>query len=292
MSFKWQLIFAILGLALTQNALARADEIKLPSSATLTLGGDRQGTQNSALDLNFYLPGNWQLNVGGDSSKVPDSEEQADSTVTGGHLLIGTNPLNLFTADLEYGTWRMGDDVVAHSLNLGVIFAPADWVIRLSGGRETLKFSNLPKLIFTNGESELHDDFGSISADYMIDEVWSARIFFTAHRYDQDLGEYTEGLRVLVMPPSVLTTVTGFPATDGGIEVAASRNKMSGSIQLATSRSALDDVRTRRVQLSGSYKFHRNWRVGLMVGSSKPEKSEEDPRDNRYGSLSFTYFWR
>ena len=268
------------------------DTVNLPSALTLLVGGDRQGGKNSAIDATLALKNNWLIGLGVDSSKIPDVDEKDQTTVSGAHFSVTTNPLHLVSGDIELATWRMSDDVDSVSAQLGLTFAPLDWVVSVTGGAEQLNFYHMPKLIFADSKSQLNDIYGGVSVEYFLNDVWATRVFYTRHNYDQNLTEYSEGLRVKYIPPSVLTTVTGFPSQDAGLEISADIRAVHVGLELAASRSALDDVRTRRAQLRASYKFHKDWKVSSMVGGSKPENSEEDPRDNRYGSLSLTYFWR
>lgn len=272
-----------------------ADEaLKVPSSLTLTVGGDRQHSINSALDGTISTSQGWLFFAGVESSKIPDADQGDDLVTSGASLGVGTNPLKLFSGELSYHSWRMADDLFANGAELGLTFAPETFTLRLQLGSEKLEFRNLPVLLFSNRESVVHDNYGALSFEYYLGLNWSVRTFYSKHQYSEDLNRYVSQYALLVSrtPASVLTTVTAFPDQDGGIEGGFDSEKFSVHGELASSRSALDHVRTRRVRLMGSYKLSENWRTGLELGTSKPEKSEEDPRDNRFGSASLTFSWK
>lgn len=265
---------------------------KLPSSVTLTLGGDRQDSFNSALDGNLSTRKNWQIFAGVESSRIPDADQGEDLHTSGANFGIGTNPIRLISGDLSYNTWSMADDISAKGGELNLTFAPEKYTLRLLLGSQLVKFRNLPLLVSRDRESQVKDNYWAISIEYYFKTYWSARLFYGRHDYSEDLTRYVSyALLINRTPPSILTTVTGFPDQDGGIEGGIDRDTYSLHGEIGSSRSALDHVRTRRILLMASYRLKYNWRLGAEIGTSKPENSTEDSRDNRFGSASITYLW-
>ncbi len=281
------IVFGLIGLGVWAEA-----EVKLPSALVISAGGDRQDSVNSALDATLTVQGNWQFLIGIDRSQVPDADTGEKLVTSGGRVGIGSNPMKSFAFDLSYRTWKMDDDIVSQGGELGLTGSGLDLDGRLSGGVDVLSFSGLPSNLFSGGKSEIRDSFLSLQLSYFFPEIWFIRLSGSKHNYDRPLSLYAEGLRVISMPPAILTTVTGFSSEDVALAGGGDFGKVDSMIEIGRSTSALDGVKIARVRIGIGYRFSDSYRVGMEVGTTKPENSEDDPRDNRFGSLSLSYSWR
>ncbi len=267
-------------------------EFHAPSSVNLVLGGDRQKSKNANLDVTLTMNSGWQLGFGGEYSRIPDSNTSDDLIVSGGHFSLHTDPYQNLAGHIEAEYWKMGSEVSSRGVQ-----GSADWItdyflLKFIVGGSTIELSDLPRLIFSDRKSTVtQSKFGS-SLLVFLGPKWAMKGFYSSYHYSQDLGEYGTGLRTRVMPASVLTSVGGFPSHEGGAELSWAARPWTLSFEVSRSTSALDDVRSTRVQLAGDYQFSEHWSGGLALGTVKPENSAEDPADNRFANLAFTYQWR
>lgn len=289
------LALAIVTISTSVSARSSEDdefEFQAPSSVNLVLGADRQKSKNTNLDVTLTMNSGWQLGFGGEYSRIPDSNTNDDLIVSGGHFSLHTDPYQDFVGHIEAEYWKMGSEVSSRGVQ-----GSADWItdyflLKIIVGGSTIELSDLPRLIFSDRKSTVTQvKFGG-SLMAFLGRKWAMRGFYTAYHYSQDLGEYGTGLRTRVMPSSVLTSVGGFPAYEGGAELSWSLRPWTFSTEVSRSTSALDDVRSIRAQLAGDYQFSEHWIGGLAFGTVKPESSAEDPADNRFAYLTFTYQWR
>lgn len=281
------IILALFGLSLPTLA-----ELKLPSAIVVSAGGDRQDSVSSSIDATLTVPGNWQVLFGVDRSQIPDADSGEKLLIQGGRIGLSSNPMKSFAFDLSYRNWKMEEDIVSHGGEIGVMASGLDMDGRLSGGLETLYLSGLPSGLFSGGKSEIRDSFLSLQLNYYLPEIWFVRLTGSKHSYDRPLSMYAEGLRVISMPPAVLTTVTGFSSDDVAVAGGGDFGKIDGMVELGRSTSALDGVKVGRIRLGMGYRFNDSFRLSVELGTTKPEKSEDDPRDNRFGSVSLSYSWR
>ena len=263
-----------------------------PTNLIFSSGGDQAGSKNASLDFSGMLPSGIELSAGVNASRLKDASDGKELDLIGGRAGILSDPFEFLSLGLETTTWRLAEDVKSFGIDFQINLAPQDWLIHFSGGEEHLKFFHLPPLLFNNGESQVIDKRLQLSIQNSISEFWSWTISYSHHSYDKNLRDYTEGIRVLRMPQSVLLTATGFAKSDLSFSINYSGKLWNLGVLFGRSLSALDEVKTNRAEIFLGRYFFDNWQISTMFGRSLPENSQEDASGNFYGLMSVAYFWR
>ncbi len=271
-----------------------SDFFRLPSFVSAQGGLGKNSYQDSALNVGISLPGNWQIDFGGDRTSTESSDVPGETIVTRGyHLGAGTDPLNLFSGRILAEGWEL-DNVQARGGRVGLTYAPGLWTFSVEWISQTLLFTNLPPLVYENGQATVKDSGFSVRVSTMAIKNWNFFISGTGHTYDKDLSRLYEIPALILnrIPSTVLTALTGLNKSDASLGATYMFKKWDVGAEAGRSISAVDGVKTRRFGVNAMYYLNRNWSFGISTMTFRPEDAEENS-DATHSSLAIvTYKFR
>ncbi len=276
------------------SPLAFADddiEFKLPSFVSVQAGGSNQKSRNGSIQVGLSLPHNWQLSFGGDGGSSPSEEDGKVLRTRGINASIESDPLATLSGLIGADSWHIEDQVSAVGGRASGLFAWRDWNFGLEGGGQTIEFKKLPPILWPGGTSQVSDQWAGGSIETFLLRPVTIRVHASFHRYNKDLTDYTEGLRVLRISPAVLTTASALNQSEGSLTVTYARHKWSAGVQAGASRSALDGVRTGMLGALGTYRISSSWSTNASLTLYRPQNAEENSGATVSSNLGFTYSW-
>lgn len=285
---RW--IFLLL-IILPVASAAEDFEFRIPSYISLQTAGSSEDSRNVALQAAFTLPANWQLGLSGDRGEIPDSETGDKLKQSGYGAWLASDPLALLSFTIGADTWKMEDQVKARGVDVALTGAWRAWTLTLEAAQETITFLELPRLIWSSHESDVQHRRWGATVEYYGFKNFTFKIHYAQHDYDQDLTDYTEGLRVLFISPSVLTTATGFVSSEGYLYGGYSWAKWSAGLKLGAIESALDAVRSSYTGVTATWRFHRRWSANSGVTFYQPQSTDEDSDRLISSTVGFSYNW-
>ena len=267
------------------------DFMRIPSFVSLQAAGSDQNSRNGSLQAGVTFGQNWQFGFGIDGGRMPGVEEEESLQARGANISLASDPLNVLSAQVTGESWSIEEQVRASGIRASATLALSNWTFTLMGGGQSIQFSDLPVLIWPDRTSLVEERSYGGAVEYFASERWSFRLFAMSHTYDQDLTDYTEGLRVLFIAPEVLTTATDFYSSEGSLSGSLHMKNSDYTLTLGSTRSALDDVRTRSLGFSWGYRVSKKWSTLLGFTAYKPENASEEERAALSLLSGLTYSW-
>lgn len=274
-------------------SLAVAEDLNLniPSYVSFQMGGSDQKSRNGSLQAAMTITDNWQLGMGLDGGSTP-SEVSDDTLHTRSFFLsLGSNPLDRFSFVATGESWRVDNNVEARGGRLEGFLLTEDWQFGLEGGYSSIRLRELPQLIWPSGEDTVHATAMGGSVEYFKLQPFEIRIRAVVYRYDKDLADYAEGVRVLFIDPSVLTTVSGLNESEGSVTLTYVQSRWTGGVEVGGSKSALDGVRTRKLGLLGTYSINESWGANASLSFYKPENADVTTKPATASTLGVVFRW-
>lgn len=293
MRLRLLFLFLVANAPLPAAADSVDDFLRLPSYASFQGGLGKNSYRDTALNIGLSLPGNWQLEIGGDTTRTESSDDPDTEIVTRGFQLgAGSNPLNLFSARVVAEGWDL-ENVEARGGRLGVTFAPGLWTFTAEWISQNMLFSNLPPLVYENGEARVKDDGFSLRISTLAVKNWNFSVSGSTHTYDKDLTRLYEIPAIILsrIPSTVLTTLIGLNRSDAALSATYMFRKWDLGVEAGRSISAVDGVKTRRFGINGMYYLNRKWSFGFSTMTFRPEVSEEssDATHSASGIITFKF---
>jgi hypothetical protein len=293
--FLWVAAFLIIVSSVLGTNVHAADTddfaFAIPSSLSATFGGSNQDARNSSIQANLTLPHNWQVGGGVDRGLAPGENDGETLSSKGYNLSVASDPLATLSGQLSIETWKLEEEVDSRGGLAQISWARDQWLWSVEGGYARMLFSDLPRIIWSDRESEVEHAQVGFAVENNSFHRLTLRLAGAQHTYSQDLTDYSEGLRVLVMPSSVLTTVSGLVASEGSLSATYALNKFSFGALVGASTSALDSVRTRQLGASATVKISKSWSSMLQVNFYRPEDATESDGTTSAGNFTVTFFW-
>lgn len=267
------------------------DFMRIPSFVSLQVGGSDQDSRNGSLQAGITVGENWQIGFGVDGGRMPGVEDDESLQSRGANVSLASDPLNTFSAQVTGESWSVEEHVQASGIRASATVALSNWTFTLLGGGQNIRFTDLPAVIWPEEASIVEERSYGGAVEYFGSERWSFRFSAMGYSYDQDLTDYTKGVRILVISPEVLTSATGFYSSQGSLSGSLYFGGSNYTLTMGSTRSAVDDIRTSSAGLSWGYRVSKRWSTLLGMTAYKPEDASEEERATFSFLSGLTYTW-
>ncbi|MGE4131339.1 MAG: hypothetical protein AB7F86_06850 [Bdellovibrionales bacterium] len=258
-------------------SMSHADDLKLPSSVSVSGGAGSQSYQDWGLFGAFTLPHNWQADLSLRRTATEGSDS-SDGTqfIREAEIGLGTNPLKPWSGRIGVNRWEAPSSVIATGSSASVVWTPWRWAFELVGGGQKLELRNLPSSVVSSQKTTVQDSFVSLRVSTPTYHRFRFTARATSHHYDKDISEISNYTSTILdqFPPSVLTSLTGLNKNDVMLNALFMRSRWDLGAEVGRSISAIDGSRTRRLGAQAVFYLNDQWSFGLATAFYKPESDE------------------
>lgn len=262
----------------------------LPSSVSVGVGGDAEGSRDSYLDLDYAFVHDTRLLFSSSSNR---SDSQNNPFITRSVLLgFRTDPLSRVSGGIDLEHWGEEDSLVTDTLRGVLDINLRHWQFSLRPQWRTLTFTTDCGAIILPicaPEVEVKSTGAAMDVSYFSDGPWSFSLGFAKHHYDkkvEGLAQYPIFQRIF--SAATLDLSTGLEDHRGSVGVSYFNDGNLWSFSSMKSVSAVTGVATIVNTLGFSTDLNKQWRLRLRLGS----QSLEDGVDRvGFAGVGLTYSW-
>jgi len=262
----------------------------LPSSISVGVGGDAEGSRDSYLDLDYAFIDDSRLLFSSSSNR---SDSQGNPFITRTVLLgFRTDPLARVSGGIDLEHWGEENSLVTDTLRGVMDINSRHWQFSLRPQWRTLTFTTdcaavvLPRCV---PEVEVKSRGAAVDISYFSEGPWSFSLGFAQHGYDKKveaLGQYP--IFQLYFSAATLDLSSGLEDHRGSIGVSYLSGDSLWSFSGMKSVSAVTGVASFVNTLSYSTDLNKQWRLRLRLGS----QSLKDGVDRvGFAGVGLAYSW-
>jgi hypothetical protein len=267
-------VLACFAFFLTSSVDVVASEL-FPSSASFTAGGDESDSRMVRIGGEYFFSNLQSVYVSFGKTELAESEDVDGYSVRSGELGWASNPLQDFIFSFFMNGSEVEEEWKRGGIGGTIGYQWNVWTWNLRGVVERITFYDLPALLFENRESEIQSYEVGLDLSYFLSDRWSWRGSYLHKTYSEDPAEYTEDLRVLVIPQSVQSEAAGFTDNQVSVGFAYNEGPWSMGFDFIWQRYIDGDQIAQTLQWAPAYTWQKNWQLGLNI-SRTTYKFEDD----------------